>query len=114
VPSPDGALDAVVIAGSSGANTPPDYYVYVVKHGATLGRSPLVMQLDGPLRSDNSGGVDLRWLGTNALAVEYQSAVRVTVNFTTLHIEDRDLRIIPHAGVSDSTANSAERNNVTR
>jgi hypothetical protein len=104
VPSPDGALDAVLIQSNNEANTAFAYDVYVVKHGATLGRSPAAMVLDGALRGNEAYGVSLRWLDSSDLAVEYLTARKVTVTSGSVHVEDTDIRITPRPGVSDPAA----------
>jgi hypothetical protein len=104
VPSPNGALDAVLIQSNNAANTAFAYDVYVVKRGATLGRSPAVMVLDGALRGNDAYGVSLRWIDSSDLAVEYLAARKVTLTSGSVHVEDTDIRITPRSGVSDPSA----------
>jgi len=93
-PSPDGALDAV-LAEVVGA--PQHYEVYVVRRGATLGRSRALVSLEGVARSGEASGASLRWLAPETLAVEYRSATAVKVSASETRLEDRNIRIVPRA-----------------
>ena len=108
VPSPDGALDAVVLESDSGGTSSSDYSVYVVKRGATLGRYPVVMSFDAALRGNSPHAVTLKWSDSSNLAVEYLSARKVTLPSGDIHLEDRHVRITPRPGVSDPSPTLAE------
>jgi len=103
VPSPDGTLDAVLLEGSSGAPPTFDYSIYIVKRGATLGRSPAVMYFDDARRGNGPHAVTLRWADSNDLAVEYLSAQKVNVAFEDIRLENRKIRITPRPGIVDPT-----------
>jgi len=99
--SPDGALDAV-LTEIVGAPTAHSYEVYVVRRGATLGRSPAVMSLEGVRRSEHEPGANLRWLAPGELAVEYLSAKAVTLKASETRLGERSVRILSRAGVTDT------------
>jgi hypothetical protein len=101
-PSPDGALDAV-LAEVVGAPRAGSYEVYVVRRGATLGRSRALVGLEGVARSGEAAGARLRWLDPETLAVEYLSAQAVTVNSSEARLGERRVRIVPRAGESQRT-----------
>jgi hypothetical protein len=103
VPSPDGAFDAVLLE-SSGPASAFDYDIYVVKHGATLGRYPAVAYLHEALRGSDAYGVTLKWADPSNLAVEYLTAKKVTQAHESFHVEGRDIRITLRADVSDPSA----------
>ena len=96
-PSPDGTLDAVLAEVVGGSQT---YEVYVVRRGATLGRSTALVSLEGAMRSAGSSGANLRWLAPEVLAVEYLSARSVKVNASEARLDDRSVRIVAHPGVA--------------
>ena len=104
VSSPDGALDAVLLESSSGAAPSADYSIYVVKHGAPLGRSPAVMYVHATPRGDASDAVAPRWADDNSLAVDYQVAGTVTVPRREIRLENRSVRITPRPGALDPPA----------
>jgi hypothetical protein len=103
VSSPDGAFDAVLLESSEPTSS-FDYNIYVVKRGATLGRSPAAAYLHEALRSSDAYGVTLKWADANNLAVEYLTAKKVTLALRDLHVEGRDIRITLRADVSDPSA----------
>ena len=98
VASPDGAFDAVLTEAGDDA-VRKSYDVYVVRRGATLGRSTALVSLTGPQRSPRAAGATLRWLGPETLAVEYLSAQNVTVNASEVRLEDRSVHILSRPGV---------------
>ncbi|HEX4389244.1 MAG TPA: hypothetical protein VH109_11515 [Steroidobacteraceae bacterium] len=103
VASPDGAFDAVLTeAGGDAAGRL--YEVYVVRRGATLGRSTALVSLSGPQRSARAAGANLRWLDPQTLAVEYLSARRATVNASEARLEERSVHVLSHAGVPEAAA----------
>jgi hypothetical protein len=95
-PSPDGALDAVLaeVVGSQ------SYEVYVVRRGATLGRSTALVSLEGAMKSTEAAGASLHWLAPEVLAVEYLSARAVKVNASEMRVDDRNVRILANPGVA--------------
>ncbi|MBS0580766.1 MAG: hypothetical protein JSR36_16025 [Proteobacteria bacterium] len=104
LPSPDGALDAVLIESSSHAATAADYTVYVVKRRAPLGRYPAVMYIRAVPRGDDPVPVAPKWTAPDTLAVEYLSAKEVTVPHAEMHLENRTVRIAPRPGVLNASA----------
>ena len=95
--SPDGALDAVLAEVVGGSQS---YEVYVVRRGATLGRSTALVSLEGAMRSPGAAGANLHWLAPGELAVEYLSARSVKVNASETRLDDRSVRILARAGVA--------------
>jgi hypothetical protein len=95
--SPDGALDAVLAEVVGGSQA---YEVYVVRRGATLGRSTALVSLEGAMRSAGVAGANLHWLAPEVLAVEYLSARTVKVNASETRLDDRSVRILAQPGVA--------------
>jgi hypothetical protein len=100
-PSPDGALDAVLAEVIGGSQS---YEVYVVRRGATLGRSSALVKLEGARRSAGEEGANLRWLTPEVLAVEYLSARTVQVNASETRLDDRSVHILAHPGTAPAGA----------
>jgi len=96
-PSPDGALDAVLAEVVGGSQS---YEVYVVRRGATLGRSTALVSLEGAMRGADTSGANLRWLTPEVLAVEYLSARSVKVNASEAHLDDKSVHLVVHPGVT--------------
>lgn len=77
VPSPTGEVEAVVTRSNGGATTAFAYAVHVVPRGAPLQDGERVARLYGPSKADHVGGVNVRWLAANRLAVDYLRATGV-------------------------------------
>jgi hypothetical protein len=109
-PSPDGTLDAV-LAEVVGA--PESYEVYVVRRGATLGRSPALVSLEGVAKSGEASGASLRWLAPETLAVEYLSAKAVKLNASETRLDDRSIRIVPRPLTGEAAPGGASESHGT-
>jgi hypothetical protein len=74
VESPDHTLDAVVFETDSGAAKSFGYEVQVMPHRYTLRGHQEAAYVYRAMRSDSAYGVNVRWTGPRALAIEYLHA----------------------------------------
>lgn len=102
VKSPDGTLIANVFEINGGATTDFAYEVNV-SHNWPLRWDHAVAGFYGAGRSDCAYGVNLRWIGNDALLITYKDAKSADVD-RTLRLIDRKVRIFTKSGVIDSTA----------
>ena len=73
VPSPDAALDAVVVQSSAGATTSFGYFVFLPPHGCAVPSSPVLRVVDSSL-NPRASGVHLDWTGPRTVVVSYLDA----------------------------------------
>ena len=104
VPSPDRALDAVLVESNGGASTSFWYDVYVVSSGSDLEWSPSVMDFYGAIRSEEAYGVNLRWADSSNLYVEFLRAKKVSSTSSRIFRGRRIVRVVVHEGKTDTKA----------
>ena len=102
VPSPDGALEAVVTEVDGGATTS---YAYVVSLGPAGQRgTSRIAYLDGAARSARSWGVNVRWPTNEAVEIEYLTARETELERSTIAIGGRTIRVTLRSGIDDPAA----------
>jgi len=109
VRAPDARAEAVLIETNGGATTSFGYLVFIVAPGASVPRTGRgvggeAASLYGAVRSDSAYGANLRWLGRDTLAVEYQRADEDSLLVPAVHLADRTIQVVLRAGVTDPTA----------
>jgi len=98
-------VDAVLVETNGGATTSFGYEVFVVPRGQTPKRSDHpVANLYGAGRNEHAYGVNLRWVSTDTLAVEYLDAQHVNWYNGTVIVSGREIKIILKPGVNDPSA----------
>lgn len=73
VPSPDGALDAVVVQTDAGATTDFGYLLTLPRRGCPPDATP-VLRVVGATRNAAAAGVMVRWTGPRAVTIDYLDA----------------------------------------
>jgi hypothetical protein len=103
VPSPNGRLEAIVTEYNGGATTLLSYLVYVKKAGSPRSRwdSP-VAKLYGPLRNENSSGVNPKWAGDGKLTVECLRARDIKLPSPVTRVEGQTVLTNVQTGVLDT------------
>jgi hypothetical protein len=104
IPSPGTGVDAVLVETNGGATTDFSYDVYLTRHGWPSGKGQLVANLYGAIRSDSAYGANLRWVGSNALAIEFDSVRNTPWVDSTPHFRGMAFRVRLSPGTIDSTA----------
>lgn len=103
-PSPDHALDAVVVEGNGGATTSFWYGIYVTEPGAAYGSGTFVASLYGAIRSETAWGVNLKWKSPTSLDVEYLSAKKASLDRPHPTVNGRRVDVVLRSGVRDPEA----------
>jgi len=95
VPSPGGALDAVIVERNGGATTLMWHDVYVVgSHGSARARN-LVASFYGALRlEDSTRGVSLRWPDSTTLRIEYLCANEGRIVRSELRVSGKSVSVV--------------------
>ena len=104
IPAPDGILDAVVLETNGGATTSFGYLVYITPRGASVKRGQMVARLYGASLNGSAYGVNLRWLSSEALAVEYFTAESASLEKTTADLRGKTVRVSLRELVLDTNA----------
>ncbi len=104
VESPDHALDAVVFETNGGAVTSFGYEVEVMPHRHTLLGDKEAAYVYGGVRNDSASGVNVRWTGPRALAVEYLHAGVTVVHPRISPLWSSPIDVALDSGVVDPTA----------
>lgn len=73
VPSPDGALDAVVVQSAAGAGSPFGYVLTLPAAGCAPTEAP-VLRVVGATRSASASGVAVAWAGPRTVRVAWSDA----------------------------------------
>src|SRR5438094_1125939 len=106
ISDPSGAVDAVLFERNGGATTSFGYGVYVVPRGRPVNPAAdsTVASLYAAVRSDSAYGVNIRWTGSDELAVEYLSARTAALRDSLVTIGQHAVRITLRPGVADPRA----------
>ena len=101
--SPDGRIRAILLETNGGATTSYGYEIEL--HSALQGgEMPVpVGTLYGAVRSACSYGLNLQWLSSDELAVEFLEADKVVLPDKAV-VSGKTVRITSRAGVSDENA----------
>jgi hypothetical protein len=94
--SPDGAVVATLIEINGGATTD---FGYEVKVDGTR-----VALLYGAVRNSNAYGVNLRWLSSSDLDIEYLATRRAGLEKPELRVGTRTIHVALKPNVTDATA----------
>ncbi|HEX8667341.1 MAG TPA: hypothetical protein VF727_03090 [Allosphingosinicella sp.] len=101
LPSPDGALEAVLVEINGGATTDFAYAVRLEEPG-WFGAASEVASFYAAHRSDCAYGVNLRWAGPDRLLIEYRDAEQAEAR--PARIGGRNVSVQLKPGVTDPTA----------
>jgi hypothetical protein len=102
VPSPDGAVEAVLVETNGAARTSLGYEVRILE---TRGyRAALVASLYGAVRKDSAYGLNLRWASNSDLIIEYLEARVVRLGETSRRLAGREIRVTLRDGIIDPDA----------
>jgi hypothetical protein len=105
VPHPQANVDAVLVETNGGATTSFGYEVFLLPRGQTPKRSGHpVATLYGAGRNEHAYGVNLRWVSTDTLAVEYLDAQHVNWLNGSVIVGGREVNIVLKPGVTDPSA----------
>jgi hypothetical protein len=102
VVSPDGATRAILFETNGGATTSYGYEIEL----APLSQDGEVVaagRLLGAARSQCSWGVNMRWLSSTELAIDFQEADRTELP-TQVEVGAKSVRLTERSGQSDQTA----------
>ena len=102
--SPDGVIDAIVVETNGGATTSFGYEIDLARAGGGLLSARRVAFLYGAGRSANAYGVNLRWMGPDALAVEYLDAKSANLEVPLVSIAGRSISVALAQGIDDRNA----------
>lgn len=107
IPSSTSNVDAVLVETNGGATTSFGYEVFVLSRGQAPQRSGHpVANLYGAVRSEHAYGVNLRWVSSDTLAVEYLDAQDVHWLNGSVILGGREIKIVLKPGVNDPSAPS--------
>jgi len=98
-------VDAVLVETNGGATTSFGYEVFILRGGQTpkRGGTP-VATLYGAVRSERAYGVNMRWEGDDALAIEYLDAQNASLLNAVVKVDGRAIKIAMKSGITDSAA----------
>jgi len=102
VTSPDGRVDALVFEENCGVPCSFAYEVELVAKGDRGGEEAAL--LEGAVRGQNAWGVNLNWIDSNKLSVEYLRAENAKLLKQTVRIGGRNVTVSLHSGVIDPAA----------
>ena len=102
--SPSGAVDAVVLELNGGATTSYLYEVCLVPHGVACKDADTVVSLYGAGRSEIAYGINIRWVDSLHLNVEYMNAKRVTLRRSSAVVAGGTILVSLKSGVVDPAA----------
>ncbi len=105
VPNSKANVDAVLVETNGGATTSFGYEVFILPSGQRpkRGGTP-VASLYGAVRSERAYGVNMRWEGDEALAVEYFDAQNASLRNAVVNVDGRAIKIAMKSGITDSAA----------
>lgn len=100
--SPDGNVDAILSESNCGAPCSFTYEIRLAPKGARSGERVAI--LDAATRSAVAWGVNVKWLDSTSLSIEYLRAESSTLEKQTVEIAGRDVKILLRSGVNDPKA----------
>lgn len=102
ITSPDGRVDAIVFETNCGA---PCSFVYEIWSAPKGGRNGVrVAYVDAAVRNEKAWGVNLKWLGSDRLAVEYLRADSSQLEKPSIEVAGDRVEISLRDGVQDPRA----------
>jgi len=105
VGDPQANVDAILVETNGGATTSFGYEVFLLARGHAAERSGHpVATFYGAVRSEHAYGVNLRWVSSDTLAVEYLDAQHVNWLNGSLILDGRKINIVLKPGVTDPSA----------
>jgi hypothetical protein len=102
ITSPDGRVDAIVFETNCGAPCSFVYEIWLAPRGARHGVE--VAFVDAAVRNEKAWGVNLKWLGTDRLAVEYFRADHSQLMKPSIEVAGDRIEVFLHDGVQDPRA----------
>jgi hypothetical protein len=112
VTNPGGVVDAVLSVGSAGATTSSLYKVYIVprRHVISFDADSAAASFDNVTRSDSVsreiGGVNLRWVDSATLHIEYIYSHHTRVRVPFVLVGSQPIHIVLQKGVAKPPAPS--------
>jgi hypothetical protein len=104
VTSPNGRVDAIVFETDCGAPCSFGYEIRIAPKGSRDGEE--VAALDAALRNEHAWGVNLKWVDTDSVSVEYLRADYSTLLKQAVDVGGRKIRVSLNKGVEDQGAPS--------
>lgn len=110
--SPDNKYDAVVVETNGGATTDWSYLLFIVPRSRHIsryeirwlpGHADCFGYLYGACRNQNAAGVDLKWLNTRTIAVEYLKARHGSID-KTVWVGNQKFVIVNKPGIFNPSA----------
>ncbi|XVJ70718.1 MAG: hypothetical protein HEQ39_14670 [Rhizobacter sp.] len=103
MPSPNEMVDAVVIETNGGATTSYGYEVYLTAPKKKVKGQP-VASLYGATRSDKAWGINLQWVSSEKLSVQYLSAKSTQLNEPNAAIGTQQVHVVLESNRPDPNA----------
>jgi hypothetical protein len=104
VRSPDGKIDAVLVESNGGATTSLWYDVHVVEAGASYRSESSVAHLYGAGRNESAFGVNLVWLNSAQVEVQFLSAQTSSVSPMPIRLAGVEVSVSLRPGIVDAKA----------
>ena len=104
LPSPDQKTDAVVIETDGGATTGFGYEIHIVRHEGKPQRGDEAAFLYDAARSPSAYGVNLAWVSSGKLAVQYDAAKIAKLNYADVDIDGDRITVELQSGKPDPYA----------
>lgn len=104
IASPVGDCEAVLLEVNGGATTSYGYEVYLTPPHGQPQQPELVATLYAARRSSSAYGVNLRWLASNRLALQFESARTHELVQPAAQVGDHVVRVELQPGVTDPAA----------
>ncbi|RRD58501.1 hypothetical protein EII20_02560 [Comamonadaceae bacterium OH2545_COT-014] len=100
LPSPDAALEAVLVERNFGATVPYVHELFVLPHGARVdGAGKPAVRLVGATRNEQAWGADLQWPSPETLQVRYAAARQVRDHRASVTVGGRVVSVLLQPGV---------------
>jgi len=104
LPSPEQKMDAVVIETDGGATTGFGYEIHIVRHEAKPQRGDEAAFLYDAVRSPSAYGVNLAWLSSDKITVQYDVAKIAKLKRADVDIEGDRITVELQSGKPDPYA----------
>jgi len=104
VSSPNGLVDAVLIESNGGATTSFNYHIFLEREKFFGVEQIKIGNLYGAIRSKNAYGINLKWLNSTTIQLEYLRAKEIRLQLNNVDIQGVTYSIEFHSGVEDTQA----------
>jgi hypothetical protein len=106
VASPDGRLEAILEETNGGATTSFGYVAYLVEKGHSPSESARVASFYGAVRSESAYGVNLVWLTSDELELQYLKAKQSQLIASSPVVGGSRISVRLRPGIGDPSAPS--------